>query len=125
MNIASSAKKIIFLGSFMAKANFKLRNGKLRIAKKGIPKFVDTLNEVTFNAKEALKQGKKVYYVTTVGIFRLTEQGVELYRVMPGIDIRKDIIANSTARIIVPDHVETVTPDIVTGIGYTLSWPEG
>lgn len=125
MNIASSAKKIIFLGSFMAKANFKLRNGKLRIAKKGIPKFVDTLNEVTFNAKEALRQGKKVYYVTTVGIFRLTEQGVELYRVMPGIDIRKDIIANSTARIIVPDYVETVTPDIVTGIGYTLSWPEG
>jgi propionate CoA-transferase len=125
MNIASSAKKIIFLGSFMAKASFKLRNGKLRIAKKGIPKFVDTLNEVTFNAKEALKQGKKVYYVTTVGIFRLTEQGVELYRIMPGIDIRKDIIANSTARIIVPDHVETVTPDIVTGMGYKLSWPEG
>lgn len=124
MNISSSAKKIIFLGSFMAKATFKLKNGKLRVAKKGIPKFVDTLNEVTFNAKEALKQGKKVYYVTTVGIFRLTEKGVELYRVMPGIDIERDIIANSTARIIVPDHVETVGADIVTGVGYKLSWPD-
>ena len=124
MNISSSAKKIIFLGSFMAKADFRLKNGRLKIAKKGIPKFVDTLNEVTFNAKEALKQGKKVYYVTTVGIFRLTEQGVELFKVMPGIDIKRDILGNSRAKIIVPDHVETVSPDIVTGAGFKLSWPE-
>lgn len=64
-----------------------------------------------------------MYYVTTVGIFRLTEKGVELYRVMPGIDIKRDIIANSTARLIVPEHVETVGSDIVTGLGYKLSWP--
>ncbi len=124
MNISSSAKKIIFLGSFMAKADFQLKNGKLKIVKKGIPKFVDTLNEVTFNAKEALKQGKKVYYVTTVGIFRLTEKGVELYRVMPGVDIKKDILANSSARIIIPENVDVVGQDIVTGAGYKLSWPD-
>lgn len=124
MNISSSAKKIIFLGSFMAKADFRLKKGKLKIVKKGIPKFVEKLNEVTFNAKEALKQGKKVYYVTTVGIFRLTEKGVELYKVMPGIDIKRDILDNSRAKIIVPDHVETVGADIVTGEGFRLSWPE-
>ena len=124
MNISSSAKKIIFLGSFMAKADFRIRNGKLSVKKKGIPKFVDTLNEVTFNAREALKQGKKVYYVTTVGIFRLTEQGVELYKVMPGVDIRRDILDNSTAKIIVPDHVDVLSADIVTGENFKLSWPE-
>jgi propionate CoA-transferase len=124
MNISSSAKKIIFLGSFMAKGTFRLKDGKLSIRKKGIPKFVDKMNEVTFNAREALKQGKKVYYVTTVGIFRLTEKGVELYKVMPGVDIQKDIIANSSAKLIIPDHVPVVERAIVTGEGYSLQWSE-
>ncbi|GAB6095603.1 hypothetical protein JCM14469_18550 [Desulfatiferula olefinivorans] len=123
MNISSSARKIIFLGSFMAKAKFSLKDGKLRLRKRGIPKFVDTLNEVTFNAKEALKAGKKVFYVTTVGIFRLTDAGVELWKVVPGIDIERDILANSTCRIIVPERVDTVPPEIVTGDNFKLSWP--
>ncbi|MBU3917139.1 hypothetical protein KKA14_16525, partial [bacterium] len=87
MNIVNSAKTIIFTGSFMAKAEFALKKGQLTIKKKGIPKFVDQLNEITFNAKEALKQGKKVYYVTSVGVFKLIEKGIELVEVMPGIDI--------------------------------------
>ncbi|MBU1169110.1 MAG: hypothetical protein KKD44_06040 [Proteobacteria bacterium] len=124
MNISSSAKKIIFLGSFMAKADFRIKNGKLKIKKTGIPKFVDSLSEVTFNAKEALKAGKKVFYVTTVGIFRLTEKGVELYRVMPGVDIEKDILQNATAKILVADKLETVPPEVVTGINFKLRWPD-
>lgn len=123
MNIADGAKTIIFVGSFMAKARFKLKNGNLRIRKKGIFKFVDRLREVTFNAGEALKKGKKVFYVTSVGIFRLTEQGVEVYRVMPGLDIQKEIIENSTARIIVPTHLKTIPPEIVTGKNFKLCWP--
>ena len=122
MNISSSAKKIIFLGSFMAKSGFAIRNGKLKVGKPGIKKFVKELNEVTFNAKVALKLGKKVFYVTTVGIFKLTEAGIELYKVMPGVDIEKDIIANSDATIIVPDNVEVVSPEIATGEGYRLKW---
>lgn len=109
MNIAGSAKKIIFIGSFMANAEYKRKNGKISIRKKGIPKFVDTLLEVTFNAKEALKQGKKVYYVTTVGIFKLTEEGLLLHRIMPGIDVKKDILDNASARIIVPKSVATIS----------------
>ncbi len=122
MNISSSAKKIIFLGSFMAKANVAIKNGRLKIRKTGIPKFVDRINEVTFNARVALEQGKKVYYATTVGIFRLTEKGIELFKVMPGVDIERDILANSTAKIIIPEHVEVVSESVVTGLNYRLKW---
>jgi len=122
MNISTSAKKIIFLGSFMAKSRFAIKNGRLKVGKPGIKKFVKELNEVTFNAKVALKHGKKVFYVTTVGIFKLTEAGIELFKVMPGVDIEKDIIANSDAKIIVPDTVEVVSPEIATGEGYMLKW---
>lgn len=122
MNIADSAKTIIFIGSWMAKAEFKLEDGKLTLVKKGIPKFVDELYEVTFNAQDALKRGKIVYYVTTVGIFKLTEIGPELIQVMPGIDVEKDILGASTARIQVSKNLEIVPDSIASGKGFKLSW---
>ncbi len=120
MNIVGGEKKIIFMGSFMAKEDIKMKKGSVEVKKKGIHKFVDKVNEVTFNAKEALKQGKKVHYVTTVGVFRLTEDGIELFKVMPGIDVQKDIIENSGARILVSENLETISPDIVTGENFEL-----
>ncbi|TYT73563.1 CoA-transferase [Desulfobotulus mexicanus] len=122
MNIADSAKTIIFIGSWMAKAEFKLKDGKLTLIKKGIPKFVDEVLEVTFNAKAALKRGKTVYYVTTVGIFKLTEKGPELIQVMPGIDVKKDILEASTAKIQISENLELVPESITTGNGYKLAW---
>jgi propionate CoA-transferase len=122
MNIAHSAKTVIFIGSWMARAKFRLKNGRLSLVKKGIPKFVDRLHEVTFNAQDALKKGKRIYYVTTVGIFRLTERGPELIQVMPGIDIQKDILETCTARICVADNVETLPDSIVTGRNFRLAW---
>jgi len=122
MNIADSAKTIIFIGSWMAKAEFKLENGKLTLVKKGIPKFVDELYEVTFNAQDALKKGKTVYYVTTVGIFELTEKGPELIQVMPGIDVQKDILDAATATIQVSDQLELVPESIATGENFKLAW---
>ncbi len=122
MNIAASAKTIIFIGSWMAKAEFSLNEGKLTLVKKGIPKFVDELYEITFNAQDALKKGKTVYYVTTIGIFRLTKKGPELIQVMPGIDVQKDILDAATATIQVSDQLETVPKSIATGENYKLAW---
>ncbi len=122
MNIAASAKTIIFIGSWMAKAEFSLEDGKLTLVKKGIPKFVDELYEVTFNAQDALKKGKTIYYVTTVGIFRLTKEGPELIQVMPGIDVQQDIIEASSATIQISDQLETVPESIATGENYQLDW---
>ncbi len=120
MNISSSAKKIVFIGTFMAKADIKLKKGQVSVRKSGIPKFVDQVMEVTFPAREAMKQGKEVYYVTDLGVFRLTEEGLVLTKVMPGIDIQKDIIQNATAKIHVAEPVETISPEIVTGKNFRL-----
>lgn len=120
IDISTSAKNIIFIGTFMARADIQLNKGLLSVEKKGIPKFVDKLMEITFPAKEALKQGKVVHYVTDVGIFRLTEKGLLLTEVMPGIDIEKDIIQNATAKIHIADQVKTIKPEFVTGDNFNL-----
>ncbi len=125
-NIVYSAPTIIFVGSWMARAEMDIRDGKLVIKKPGKVKFVDKVDQITFSGKQGLKMGKKVFYVTNVGVFRLTERGLELYRVMPGVDIQKDILDVSGAKVLLPEsgEVPLVDHSIFTGEGYQLSWPK-
>lgn len=99
MDIVYGARTILFVGSWQANARFAWQNGQLRVVRRGVPKFVRKVDQVTFSAKEALKMGKKVYYVTHVGVFRLTTEGLELQSVMPGMDLQRDILEGCQARL--------------------------
>ena len=68
--------------------------------------------------------GKQVWYVTHVGVFRLTREGLLLEQVMPGIDIDQDILNRSGARIRLPETRPARVPEpVVTGRGFVLEWP--
>ena len=126
IDITTGARMIIFVTSWMAHADIRIESGRIKIVKPGEPKFVDKVSEITFSGKQALKAGKKVFYVTTVGVFQLTARGVELIRVMPGIDIQKDILAASPMRIVLPPsgHVPVVDAGVVTGTSFRIAFPE-
>ena len=124
LNLVACAKKIIFVGGFMAKSRIEIKKNELNVIKAGTPKFVKKVDEITFSAKEALKAGKEVYYVTHIGVFKLTGQGLELVSIAPGIDVQKDIIANSRAKINLPEDgmVDVFEPEVVSGKNFRLSW---
>ena len=68
------------------KANVKIHDGKPDIIEEGRwEKFVSQVDQITFSAKTALKNGQKVYYITEHAVFRLTSQGLELTEIAPGI----------------------------------------
>ncbi len=123
-DIVDGAQTIIFIGSWMAGARIEVQNGGLRFRKTGKPKFVRQVAQVTFSAREALHRNKKVFYVTQVGIFRLTPEGLLLQKVMPGIDIDQDILRVSAAPIILPGDkpVPVAGPEILTGKDFILNW---
>jgi propionate CoA-transferase len=122
-DIVEHARTIIFVGNWMDKAHYELKDGRVSIKKQGKLKFVDKVDQITFNAKGALKKGKLVFYVTTVGVFKLTQEGLELIQLMPGIDIQKDIVDAGGARFIIPDHaVPSVAPEVVSGNGFQLKF---
>ena len=120
MNIANSAKSIIFIGHWMQRARYSTKDGKIRIKKTGKPKFVDRVDEVTFSGHQALLAGKTVFFATTVGLFKLTDKGLELKAVMPGIDIQNDIVATTDAALVVADEsmVVQLPVNFVTGKGF-------
>jgi propionate CoA-transferase len=123
-DIVYGAKTVIFIGSWMTGAGFRIREGQMHLERPGKPKFKQEIAEITFSAREALRLGKQVFYVTQVGAFQLTEQGLALLCLLPGIDLHRDVLAPCPARIHVPEEVPLVAEAIVTGKGFRLEWPE-
>lgn len=123
IDFSTSADMVLFVGQWMAKGEMHVEGARLRIGRRGNPKFVKHVQEITFSGPEALKAGRKVFYVTPVGVFRLTERGIELQAVMPGIDIQRDIVKFTPARIALPPSGEVPVIDaaVLTGDGYRIA----
>jgi propionate CoA-transferase len=110
-DIANGAKIILFVGSWQAGAEYALQNGRIKVVKNGAPKFIKRVDEITFNAAEALKMGKQVFYVTHAGIFKLAPEGLKIWKPAPGIDIQRDILDACPANILpYPPSNPTETP---------------
>ena len=95
INISQNAKKVIFVGTFTAAGlRVAIENGKLNIIKEGkVKKFVEHVEHVTFSGKYARLNKQPVLYVTERCVFSLTDKGMELVEVAPGIDIDQHILS--------------------------------
>ena len=105
INITQCTKKVIFIGTFMAGVqSYKISDGKLIIEKEGTEKkFVESVNQITFSAKEALKNNQEVLYVCERCVFKLTLEGLMLIEIAPGVEL-DDILTNMEFKpIISPD----------------------
>ena len=95
IDITQNSKKIVFAGTFTAgNIEVGVADGKLKIIKEGgYKKFVKDVEQVTFSGKTAQMNNLQVFYVTERCVFTLTQEGVELIEIAPGVDLEKDILA--------------------------------
>lgn len=125
-SITASARTCIFVGTFMQGAKWRIADGRMVLEAPGTPKLISAVSEVTFSGVEALKAGKDVWYVTTVGAFRLTPGGLVLEIVMPGVDVERDIRPNCAVRFGLPAGGPVTAPtEVLSGLNYTLAWGSG
>lgn len=96
INITQNAKKVVYCGTFTAGGlKIKISDGKLVIENEGkTNKFVDEVEQITFSGQYAVDNNQQVIYVTERAVFRLTQTGIELEEIAPGIDLDKDILAH-------------------------------
>jgi propionate CoA-transferase len=122
MDFAVAARTLVFVSGWMRGGALGVEDGAVRVRRRGAPKFVERVSEVTFPAKRALEAGKRVFYVTPVGVFRLTGRGMELVSVVPGIDVRRDVLDVTPIDVVLPasGEVPTVPAEIVSGAGFRL-----
>jgi propionate CoA-transferase len=100
INISQAARKVIFAGTFTASGlDLRIEDGRLRIVQEGrARKFGSSVQQVTFSGALAAKMDKAVIYVTERCVFRLTDGGLELIEVAPGMDVDRDILAHMAFR---------------------------
>src|SRR5512145_116066 len=100
--IAGGAPKTYFAGAFTAGPKvIDIVNNRLSIVHDGSPKFVDNVYKIIFSGDEAIKYEKEILYVTERGVFKLTEKGLTLEEVSPGVDIDRDILSKMEFRPII------------------------
>lgn len=95
IDISQNSRAVVFAGTFTAGGlEVDVAYGKLKIVKEGrARKFVRNVEQITFSGQYAAKKSQPVLYVTERCVFQLTQGGLELIEVAPGIDIEKHILA--------------------------------
>ncbi|RFB06175.1 acyl CoA:acetate/3-ketoacid CoA transferase [Parvularcula marina] len=96
INISQNARKLVFAGTFTAGGlDIDIEGGKLRILHEGrAQKFKSRVEQITFSGKRAIERSQPVLYVTERCVFTLTDNGVALSEIAPGIDLERDILAH-------------------------------
>jgi propionate CoA-transferase len=96
IDISQNSRAVVFAGTFTAGGlEVAVEEGMLRIVKEGkARKFVKAVEQITFSGPYAASKSQPVIYVTERCVFQLTEGGLELIEVAPGIDIERDVLAH-------------------------------
>jgi propionate CoA-transferase len=112
MNIATTARKSVILGTFTAAGiKISVKDGKLVIDKEGkFKKFVKKLPQSSFSAQNLVKSGKPVIYITERAVFNVVEGGMELIEIAPGVDLQKDVLDQMEFKPIIPEGGPKLMP---------------
>jgi propionate CoA-transferase len=96
VDITARAKRVVFSGYFTAGAGLDIEGGALRIVKEGkVKKLVNAVEQVTFSGPRAVAQGQEILYVTERCVMRLEREGVTVIEISPGVNLERDVLAQS------------------------------
>lgn len=112
--IAAGSPRVFFGGGFTAgKKKLKVGEGKLRVEMDGsVIKFVEKVYKIVFNGKVALDEGKEVLYITERAVFRLTDRGLVLEEVAPGVDLDRDLLSKMEFEPVISGDLREMDPRI-------------
>jgi propionate CoA-transferase len=101
-------KKVVFVGTFTAGGlEIGVENGELQILKEGrFPKFLNSVEQITFSGKYASQLKQQVMYVTERAVFHLRENQMILTEIAPSAHLEKDILAHMDFKPIISQELK-------------------
>ena len=116
IDIAQNAAKVVFCGTFdTGGSKLAVGDGTLSVISPGrIGKFKQNVDQITFSGIQALKQKQDILYVTERAVFRLTDTGVCLIEIAPGIDLHDDILDKMSFTPLIADDLKTMDTSFFT-----------
>ncbi|MEE4166087.1 MAG: hypothetical protein V2I35_08815, partial [Desulfocapsaceae bacterium] len=109
VDISSSAKKLVYCGTFAVKSEQHIGSEGIQVTNPGtVKKFVKQVQQVSFSGKSAMERGQSVFYVTERAVFTLTPEGVTLIEIAPGVDLQKDVLDMMEFRPVISADLKTI-----------------
>src|SRR5699024_8666284 len=113
IDISQTVKTIVFSGSLVVGGQLSYAQRKVNVEQEGhIPKFINEIDNVDFNVENAFLLDQEVYFVTERAVFELTQQGLMLIEIAPGLDLERDILANMEFKPLIATHLNEMNSDI-------------
>lgn len=106
INISQNAQKVVFMGTFTNGLKIGVPDGRLQICREGdCRKFLSHVEHMTFSGDYAKIRKQEVLYITERCVFTLTQHGLELTEIAPGIDVERDILAQMDFRPLISEKL--------------------
>jgi propionate CoA-transferase len=105
-DIITRAPKIVYSGYFTAgKKDIQIEGGQLKIISDGpIAKFVPKVAQISFSGEMGRRRHQEVLYITERCVIELTEAGLTVIEIAPGIDLERDVLRKADVPLLVsPD----------------------
>lgn len=114
INISQNTKNVVFCGTFTTGGlKEEIKDGQLVIIQEGrAKKFVKAIEQITFAARYARQTQQNIMFVTERCVLILTDEGIMLTEVAPGIDYKKDILEQMEFVPLISDDLKVMDPRI-------------
>jgi propionate CoA-transferase len=110
VNIVHGIQRLMFCGTLTTSGlDETVTPERLVIAQEGrIHRFVESVEQITYNAVRGLAAGKDVSILTDRGVFDVTAAGLVLEEIVPGVDVQRDILDRIPFPITVAPRLHTL-----------------
>lgn len=114
IDLIQNSRKIVFCGTLTAGGlKVDVSDGRMNITQEGrYQKFVERVQQITFNGQRAREKRQTVVYITERGVFHLEPGGIILKEVAPGVNIEKDIARQMGFELRVPPDLKEMEPSL-------------
>jgi propionate CoA-transferase len=110
-DIVTRAPKIVYSGYFTAgKKDIQITDGKLNIVSDGtVAKFVPEIAQISFSGEMARRRRQEVLYITERCVIELTEDGLTVIEIAPGVDLERDVLGRSGVPLLVSPDLQLMS----------------
>lgn len=116
VNIVHGVRSLMFCGT-LTTGGLEESHGPdgLHITTEGrIRRFVEAVEQITFNAQRGIAEGKQASIITDRGIFDVRPGGLCLTQIVPGVDLRRDLLDRIPFRVEVAADLATLPAELLT-----------
>jgi propionate CoA-transferase len=122
INISQNAKALWFMATFTAGAKVAIGDGRLHVvADSATRRFVRRLQQRTFSGAYARSRDQQVHFLTERAVFRLTDEGLLLTEIAPGVELERDVLAHMEFTPAIAPDLREMDPRIFRGEPMGLS----